>query len=39
MTSVKKPWKSPRLETLAVAATEGGRKPDTKENGAKFVAS
>jgi len=36
---VLKDWEPPRMETLEVASTEGGPRPDTKENGAKFVAS
>ena len=34
-----KAWETPRLETLELASTEGGRKPDTKETGSKFPAS
>ena len=37
--SVLKDWEAPKVETLEVASTEGGPRPDTKENGAKFVAS
>ena len=36
---VLKAWETPQLKTLELTSTEGGRKPDTKENGAKFPAS
>ena len=36
---VRKAWEAPKLETLELAYTEGGRKPSNKENGAKFVTS
>jgi len=37
--SARKAWVAPKLETLELASTEGGRKPSNKENGAKFVTS
>ena len=36
---VRKAWETPKLQTLELASTEGGRKPSNKENGAKFVTS